>query len=83
MRDIPGVPLGHYLEHHPACAVRFYCGGCHASHEMSVMRVVERLKAQGLGNEGTGIREVARFADRPCSICGTLSWETRPSWPMR
>jgi hypothetical protein len=83
MRDIPGVPLAHYLKHHPGCAVRFYCGGCFATHEESVMRVVERLKAQGHGDERTGVREVARFADHPCVRCGVTRWETRPSWPMR
>jgi hypothetical protein len=83
MLDIPGVPLAYYLQHHPACAVRFYCAGCHASHEESVMHVVERLKAQRLGDERTGVRAVARFADEPCARCGARRWETRPSWPMR
>jgi hypothetical protein len=45
--------------------VRFHCRGCQASHDVPVSRVVERLKARGLGDEQTGVRAVAWLADHP------------------
>lgn len=78
----PSVPLVHYLEHHPRAGVRFTCQACQASHDVPVAAVVERLKARGLGDERTGVRAVARLAERPCARCGATRWETRPSFPL-
>jgi hypothetical protein len=83
MRDDPGVELAHYRDHHPAAGVSFYCCACHAHHDVPVARVIERLKARGIGGERTGVREVGRLADQPCAKCGAVAWETRPSFPMR
>lgn len=41
--------------------------------------VINRLIERGLGDENTGIREVARFISDPCS-CGKVSWETTPAF---
>lgn len=81
MPDEPSVPLAHYLQH-PGCGVRFSCESCQASHDVPVAAVVDRLKARGLGDESTGIREVARFAERPCAHCGAMKWSTRPAFAM-
>lgn len=78
----PGVPLGHYLQHHPSSTVRFHCDGCQASHDVPVEQVVERLKARGLGGEDTGVREVAKFSTRPCARCGAMKWVTRPAFSL-
>jgi hypothetical protein len=82
MRDDPGVPLAHYLNDHQGAGVRFYCRACHASHDVPVGRVVERLKARGLGGEETGVRAVARLADQPCARCGAMKWETTPAFQL-
>ena len=78
----PGVPLAHYLQHHPEAGVRFTCDACQASHDVPVARVIERLKARGLGDERTGIRAVAKLAAQPCARCGAMRWETRPGWVL-
>lgn len=78
----PGVPLSHYLDDHSGVGVRFTCQGCQASHDVPVAAVIERLKARGLGDEQTGIREVAKVAERPCARCGAMRWETRPAFSL-
>lgn len=78
--DEPGVPLAHYREH-AGCGVRFCCGRCAWSKDVALERVITRLERQGLGDAGTGIREVARFSRRPCPSCGAQAWETRPAFP--
>lgn len=78
----PGVPLAHFLEHHPAVGVRFTCCACQASHDVPVARVIERLKVRGIGDERTGIRAVAALAERPCAHCRAMAWETRPAWRL-
>lgn len=74
----PGVPLAHYLEHEGA-GVRFTCNGCQASRDVPVAAVIARLQARGLGDATTGVRAVARLAERPCARCGAMKWETRPA----
>jgi hypothetical protein len=81
MRDDPGVPLAHYLQH-PGAGVRFHCRACQASHDVPVARVVGRLKAHGLGDEQTGVRAVAWLADQPCARCGAVRWETTPAFQL-
>ncbi|HJR83463.1 MAG TPA: hypothetical protein VJ775_06005 [Sphingomicrobium sp.] len=81
MTDDPGVPLSYYLANH-GVGVRFCCEACQASHDVPMADVVERLKALGLGDERTGIREVARFAEKPCPRCGATRWSTRPAWVL-
>ena len=78
--DDPGVPLAHYLSDHSGVGVRFTCGACAASHDVPVAQVIARLKARGLGDEQTGVREVAKLADRACVRCGAMRWETRPAF---
>jgi hypothetical protein len=78
----PGISLSHYLEH-AGCAVRFTCEACQASHDVAVPAVIDRLKARGLGDEQTGIREVAQLAERPCARCGAMKWETRPGFVLK
>jgi hypothetical protein len=77
----PGVPLRHYLEQHDGVGVLFQCRACMAWHEVPIPRVLARLKVRSLGGEQTGIREIARFAKRPCPRCGAVRWETRPAFP--
>lgn len=79
----PSVPLAHYLDHHPGVGVRFSCEACQASHDVPMLVVVARLKARGVGDEATGIRELARLADRPCPRCGAMRWETRPAFVVK
>lgn len=76
----PGVPLAHYLKDAALFGVRFSCAECQASHDVSIVDVVARLKATGKGDERTGVRAVAWLATRPCAHCGALAWETRPVW---
>lgn len=76
------VPLAHYLAHHPGSGVRFTCCACETSHDAPIAAVIERLKARGLGDERTGVREVAGFAERPCPRCGAMRWETRPAFRL-
>lgn len=80
--DDRGVPLSHYLRHHPDAGVRFHCDGCGASYDVPVAQVVERLKARGLGGEETGVREVAKLSTRPCARCGAKKWVTRPAFSL-
>jgi hypothetical protein len=82
MIDDPGVPLSHYLAH-DGCSVRFHCLECQTGFDVPVGAVIERLKMRGLGDEHTGVWEVARRAQRACGRCGARRWETRPSFPMR
>jgi len=82
MADEPGVPLSHYLTHSPPVGVRFHCDGCQRWHDVDTADVVARLKAAGLGDEQTGIREVARLSRRPCARCGAVKWETRPAFKL-
>lgn len=82
MPDDSSVPLAHYLQSHPGTGVRFTCDSCQGSRDVPLISVVERLKARGLGDEQTGIREVARFAEKPCAQCGAMKWETRPAWTL-
>jgi hypothetical protein len=74
-----GVPLSHYLSDHPDTAVRFGCTACQRSQDLDLPLVLARLKARRIGDERTGIRALARLADRPCPRCGAMRWETRPA----
>lgn len=80
--DEPGVPLAHYLRDHHGVTVRFHCEACGRSFDTPLSDVVERLKARGLGDEQTGIREVSRHADKPCR-CGAMKWTTRPGFSVQ
>lgn len=73
----PGVPLAQYL-HDPVMGVRFECLACQNSFDLPTADVVAKLKARGLGDENTGVRELARIATKPCRRCGAMRWETRP-----
>ncbi len=75
-----GVPLRHYIEHHPKVGVRFICQGCAQTTDRPMAEVVAGLKARGLGGEATGIRAIARLLTRPCARCGRIYWETRPAF---
>lgn len=69
-RTKPGVPLSHYIEHHPQVGVLFCCL-CGHSTTSTLPAVVQRLKAARVGDERTGIRTldprrtVPRSQDRP------------------
>lgn len=77
----PGVSLATYLAHPTPVGVRFHCMGCHASHDVPIPEVIERLRARKLGDGSTGIREVARLADRACR-CGAVRWVTTPAFSL-
>lgn len=79
----PGVSLSHYLAEHPGVGVRFTCESCQDSHDVPMPDVIARLKERGIGGEHTGIRAVARLADRPCQRCGAMRYETRPAFVVR
>jgi len=78
----PSVPLSHYLTTHPGVGLRFTCDGCQASHDVSMEVVLDRLKHRGLGDERTGVREVAKLATRPCARCGAMAWGSRPAFSV-
>lgn len=79
-RDHPGVPLAHYLEHHPHHQVRFICQACARSFDVPTRQVVDQLIARGLGDERTGVRELAKLLARRCTRCDARRWETRPAY---
>jgi len=72
-------PLAHYREH-PGVGVLLICTKCAKSRRLELEKVIDRLRARGLGDERTGIRAVAAFVEEPCE-CGKRSWETRPDFP--
>lgn len=72
-----GLSLAQHMQH-PAASVHFRCAGCGHGYDVAAARVLERLMVRGLGNERTAVREVARAAERPCTRCGKMRWETRP-----
>lgn len=76
----PGVPLSHYLDHHPACGVRFTCLSCMAHHDVPIADVLARLKARGMGDERTGIKQIGLMSTQPCARCGKVTWDTAPDW---
>ncbi len=78
--DKIGVPLRHYIDHHPKVGVRFICQGCCSTRDRPMGEVVAGLKARGLGDETTGIRAIARLLTRPCARCSRVYWETRPAF---
>lgn len=79
-RDEPGVPLAHYIEHHPDVGVLFSCP-CGHSLTIAMPTVLARLKALGAGDERTGIRTLGAMRTAPCPRCGRVAWETRPWFP--
>jgi len=81
--DDAGIPLSHYLTDHPGTGVRLHCESCQYNYDVPMEKVVERLKARGSGDERTGVREVARFAERPCPRCGARRWSSRPAWVVK
>lgn len=81
--DPVGVPLAHYLKDGETMGVRFSCNACQDSFDEPTDLVVARLKAAGLGDEGTGIRALAKLATRPCGRCGAVDWDTRPAYHPR
>ncbi len=80
--DEPGVPLAHYLDHPTPVRVRFHCLDCAHSHDVPILAVIDRLEERGLGNAWTGIREIARLADRPCGHCKAIRYETSPAFDL-
>lgn len=76
----PGVPLSHYLDKHAGIAVRFTCTSCMLHRDVPVLAVVARLEARGIGSAETGVREVGRLSNAPCSRCGKVRWETTPGF---
>jgi hypothetical protein len=78
MTDDPGVPLHHYRQHN--ADVELTCCGCMDRRTLKLEAVIARLKERGLGDENTGIREVARFVTEPCA-CGAVNYESRPDFP--
>lgn len=77
--DEPGVELAHFRQH--GCGVRFTCRDCKRHHDVDLEVVIARLQARGVGGAHTGIRTVARLAEKPCERCGATRFETTPAWP--
>lgn len=77
---MPGIPLREYRQLR-GWGVRIICDGCQHTEDVDLEKVIDGLKARGLGDEATGIRAVARTLKRRCKHCGALKWETRPAPP--
>lgn len=75
----PGVPLRHYRQH--GAGVEAHCNRCALTKTFDLEKVIAGLKARGLGDESTGVRQVARTFSKPCERCGAKAWTTRPAWP--
>lgn len=73
------IPLGEYRE--LGAGVELHCQACGRMKKLDLEKVIAGLVARGLGDENTGIRELARTFKRPCERCGALAWETRPAFP--
>lgn len=75
--DHPGVPLASYSA--LDADVLLTCSKCCKWRVLGLEAVITRLIERGIGDENTGIREVARFIAEPCS-CGKVSWLTTPAF---
>lgn len=80
--DEPGVPLASYRSFGPEMAVEFRCSDCQAHFDVGLEAVISRLQARGVGGPDTGVREVARYVEKPCERCGGKRFTTRPWFPM-
>jgi len=79
--NAPGVPLAHYRKH--GGGVRLACLDCMQHRDLPLEQVIARLKARGVGDETTGIKEVAGYVNRPCPRCAGLRFETMPWFPAK
>lgn len=76
--DQRGVPLAHFRRH---CAgVRVTCRDCKAHRDLPLEPVIERLVARGVGDERTGMVELAGLVRTPCRRCGGRRFVTGPAW---
>lgn len=79
--DNPGVSLSSYRTFGSEMAVEFRCCDCQAHFEVPLETVIARLTERGVGGPETGVREVARFVERPCASCGGRRFTSRPAFP--
>jgi hypothetical protein len=61
--------------------VEFRCVACQDWRTVELEAVISRLHARGVGGPETGVRDVARFIEKPCERCGGRRFETRPDFP--
>lgn len=76
----PGVPLHRYRG--VSSRIELWCASCCTTRVFELEGVIARLKARGVGDENTGVREVARYVTEPCQ-CGGTRFETRPHFSYR
>lgn len=79
----PGLPLSHWLTNDQCEGVALHCASCGGMEVVPVQTMIDGLKARGLGDENTGIADVASFMTK-AHRCGKVAWGSRPAWkPMR
>ena len=77
----PGVPMGHYIDHHHGAGIDVACLRCMAGRRVEFEHVLKALAKQGINGRHVGIVEVARYFTSPCP-CGGSRFVTRPAFPI-
>jgi len=80
MSEDAGVPLRHYIEHHPDVGVLVSCQVCQRWERFHMTVIVARLRAHGIEPMTFPITKVAKLVKKPCKSCGTVKWDSRPCW---
>lgn len=77
----PGIPISFYLANHPDGVLHLSCRTCFYSMTYPFERIVEELKARGLGDENTGVLAVGPMMQGLCPGCEGRRWVSRPKLP--
>jgi hypothetical protein len=77
----PGIPLAYYLANHPDGVVDLACAYCFYRRHIPFERMVEELKARGIGDEQTGIIAVGGLMKGICPKCEGTRWQSWPKLP--
>ena len=80
MSEEAGVPLRHYIEHHPDVGVLVACQACQRWERFEMAAIVERLKVHGIEPMTFPITQVANLIRKRCKSCGAVKWDSRPCW---
>jgi hypothetical protein len=80
--DPRGRPLRDWLTNSQVEGVDLHCGACGGVETIPIQAMIDGLKAKGLGDENTGIADVASFMTKP-HRCGKVAWSSRPVWKAR
>ena len=75
----PGVPLGAYRVHQ--AGVLLTCLDCQFRRTFDLEAIISRLVARGVGDEHTGIKEVAHHIRAACPRCGGKQFDSSPDFP--